>query len=190
VAGQRRKRQLERAEGFHERAEELAHAAAWLRDVLIAQAEAEEKLEDVRLELRAAVSALHRAGASFDEIGTMIGVSRQRAQQFAQEYAEHPTGRKPKSVPPAPFDLILRYAEAPESLEDVMKPFPEHPAQTKLTETEERMLTMLSEGETIADIGQELGLSKQEIRSDLASLYAKLGVTTRAEILRLIRDWR
>ena len=127
MAGQRRRSQPEQAERLQERAEQLAQAATWLRDVLEANAEAEERLEAVRLELRAAVAALHQAGASFDEIGTMIGVSRQRAQQLAQEYAEQSKRLTPKGLESHIIDLARTYAVSPESVRDIVKPLPDYP---------------------------------------------------------------
>jgi DNA-binding CsgD family transcriptional regulator len=174
---------------LRDQANRIELASRGLREAIDKHEEAEERLAQARNDLRAAVVALNEAGATMEEIGHMMGVSRQRVQQLTAEYQPDPT---PEGLKPSEIDLVRRYAEAPESIDDVAQPLPEHPARPKLqlTRIEERMLTMLSEGKTVHDIGQELGLERRKIRSALAELYAKLGVTTRAEILRLIREWR
>jgi hypothetical protein len=50
----------------------------------------QEELAIARSNLRGAIAALHEAGASYDEIGAMMGVSRQRVQQLAQEQRGRP----------------------------------------------------------------------------------------------------
>lgn len=51
------------------------------------------------------------------------------------------------------------------------------------------MLRELARGSTYADIGANLFISENTVKSQVAGLYAKLGVSRRSEALALARKW-
>lgn len=90
MVGRRRQPPPEKGNAFAARAEQMARAATWLTQTLEDYTAIQEELEVARSNLRAAIALLHETGASYDEIGAIMGVSRQRVQQLAQEQRGRP----------------------------------------------------------------------------------------------------
>ena len=59
------------------------------------------------------------------------------------------------------------------------------PAQPSLDEAERRLLQLLTEGQTNAEIAAELGVPEGEVVQRLARLLARLGTSSRAEATSL-----
>jgi DNA-binding CsgD family transcriptional regulator len=51
-----------------------------------------------------------------------------------------------------------------------------------LTATEARVAALAAEGQTNAQVGEQLFMSRHTVDSHLRHIYAKLGVSTRAEL--------
>jgi DNA-binding CsgD family transcriptional regulator len=64
-----------------------------------------------------------------------------------------------------------------------------HPALSGLTERQANVLRMVVAGEGVADIGEALFVSPSTVRNHLSTIYRKVGVRSKAELLaRLLRD--
>ena len=59
------------------------------------------------------------------------------------------------------------------------------PSGPDLDEAERRLLQLLTEGRTNAEIAAELGLAEDEVARRLAHLFAQLGTSSRAEATSL-----
>lgn len=57
-----------------------------------------------------------------------------------------------------------------------------------LTETELTVLQLLSEGKTVAAIARVLGRSETTVKTHMRSIYAKLGIGSRAEAVRYYQN--
>jgi LuxR family maltose regulon positive regulatory protein len=66
----------------------------------------------------------------------------------------------------------------------VRPPFPGVPGTINLTGRERAMLLALAKGGNRFDIADAMHVSHNTVKSQLASLYRKLGTTTRAETLK------
>ncbi|MGZ5300175.1 MAG: response regulator transcription factor, partial [Actinomycetota bacterium] len=62
----------------------------------------------------------------------------------------------------------------------------ERPVDSTLTVRDQEILDLLSTGATAVAIGAALGVSSETVRSNLESVFQKLGVTSRADALRTI----
>lgn len=54
-----------------------------------------------------------------------------------------------------------------------------------LTPTEARVLTLLTTYQTLAAIGDQLGVGRPNVKTHVANIYKKLGATKRAEAVKL-----
>jgi DNA-binding CsgD family transcriptional regulator len=63
----------------------------------------------------------------------------------------------------------------------------EQPQLGKLTSREWAVLTRLLDGQRISAIAADLFVSRSTVRNHLSSIYAKLGVHTQVDLIRLIR---
>jgi LuxR family maltose regulon positive regulatory protein len=61
------------------------------------------------------------------------------------------------------------------------------PHSTSLTTAEQRVLRLLNSDLTLREIGRELYLSLNTVRTHTHSIYRKLGVSSRAEAVRANR---
>jgi DNA-binding CsgD family transcriptional regulator len=64
----------------------------------------------------------------------------------------------------------------------------EEPQLGKLTSREWAVLTRLLEGQRVPAIAADLYVSKSTVRNHLSSIYAKLGVHTQVDLVRLVRS--
>lgn len=86
-------------------------------------------------------------------------------------------------------DLGLVIA-APAQLETLLKPrqnfsAPEDGVQVELTPRELEVLTLLTEGLSNKQVSYKLGISEHTVKFHVTSIYNKLGVSNRAEAVRL-----
>ena len=70
--------------GVHPTAAEMSQALSELAHASEAIAQAERDMEQARLDLAAALRTLHAGGMTFEALGKLLDVSRQRAAQLAQ----------------------------------------------------------------------------------------------------------
>ena len=61
---------------------------------------------------------------------------------------------------------------------------PTESASDHLTEREREVLALIGEGKTNSEIAQSLGISQKTVDKHRASLMQKLGITTRAGLIR------
>ncbi len=54
-----------------------------------------------------------------------------------------------------------------------------------LTAAETRVLTLLTTYQTLAAIGDQLGIGRPTVKTHVANIYKKLGATSRAEAVKL-----
>ena len=62
---------------------------------------------------------------------------------------------------------------------------PARPVSRRLDETERRLLQLLTEGRTNAEIAADLDIAEDDVVTRLARLFARLGTSTRAEATSL-----
>ena len=76
-------------------------------------------------------------------------------------------------------------APAPEAAAGIEPGSAAHAAGTSLDETERRLLQLLTEGRTNAEIAAELDLAEDDVVQRLTRLFARLGTSSRAEATSL-----
>ncbi len=69
-------------------------------------------------------------------------------------------------------------------LESMLTPQHKKPADYKLTQREQTILTLLSQGKTNSEIAEQLFVSLRTIENNRLSLYKKLGVRNTAELIK------
>ena len=100
---------------------------------------------------------------------------------------ERSTARLPESV-----DAILTSAAAWHRTQRPARAQPPRendPLIEELTPRERDVLALLADGYSNRDIGARLGISDHTVKFHLASLFGKLGVTTRTQAVRRALEW-
>jgi predicted ATPase/DNA-binding CsgD family transcriptional regulator len=109
------------------------------------------------------------------EFERYLGLARARMEQ-AEYQAEQAAGRVMS------LEQAVRYAQ-----QIRVRPAPEQQAEAKvdqLTEREREVAALIGQGKTNREIAQELVLSKRTVEKHAANILSKLGLTSRAQIVR------
>ncbi len=162
------------------RADEAAEAG---RAALVALQEAMR--EDLHLEILIPAARAVLAGGTSPEQEAMRGMIRDTLTAIAQRILDE--------------DLRVRWFRGPlgtvlvglagdtdavAGLEALKQPESLEPA-THLAESESRLLWLVIEGRTDADIARELGVTEEEVVKRIAAIYARIGATSRADAAAL-----
>jgi putative nucleotidyltransferase with HDIG domain len=114
------------------------------------------------------------------------------ADMLAHYQAGHPVdprllGRLSKTVGLAGDELRSLLYEMPERAESGGQPFDPSP----LSRRQHEVLRLLAEGKSYKEIGRDAGLSTSTVRSHMNAIYAKLGVSDRAQAVLMAsgRGW-
>ena len=144
--------------------------------------------EDVSLEIVIPAARAVLAGGPPEMQGFVRGFLQQTVTRIAQGTADEkirvawltgPVGRELVELA-GPMDAAAPEAAAPGSTAPGGQP-----AQPSLDEAERRLLQLLTEGQTNAEIAAELALPEGEVVQRLARLLARLGTSSRAEATSL-----
>jgi len=144
--------------------------------------------EDVSLEIVIPAARAVLAGGPPEMQGFVRGFLQQTLTRIAQGTADEkirvawltgPVGRELVELA-GPMDASAPEAAAPGSTAPGGQP-----AQPSLDEAERRLLQLLTEGQTNAEIAAELALPEGEVVQRLARLLARLGTSSRAEATSL-----
>jgi DNA-binding NarL/FixJ family response regulator len=144
--------------------------------------------EDVSLEIVIPAARAVLAGGPPEMQGFVRGFLQQTVTRIAQGTADEkirvawltgPVGRELVELA-GPMDAAAPEAATPGSTAPGGQP-----AQPSLDEAERRLLQLLTEGQTNAEIAAELALPEGEVVQRLARLLARLGTSSRAEATSL-----
>ena len=144
--------------------------------------------EDVSLEIVIPAARAVFAGAPPEMQGFVRGFLQQTLSRIAQGTADEtirvawltgPIGRELVELA-GPLD-----APAPDAAAGTEPGSAAHAAGTSLDDTERRLLQLLTEGRTNAEIAAELDLAEDDVVQRLARLFARLGTSSRAEATSL-----
>ena len=58
---------------------------------------------------------------------------------------------------------------------------PDEKPEVELTQREESLLRLIASGQTVAEAAEHLGLTRNTVKGYLTTVYAKLGISSRAE---------
>src|SRR4051794_6269317 len=141
--------------------------------------------EDVSLDIVIPAARALIAGGPPDVQDGMRAYLRETLSRMAQGTADEkvrvawltgPVGRQLAELA-GPLDLPAEATPEPGSETDVVRP--------DVDETEGRLLQLLTEGGTNAEIAAEIDCTEEEVASRLTRLFARLGASTRAEATSL-----
>ncbi len=101
---------------------------------------------------------------------------------------DHRRGGPPELGPPIGLEVFVPI-DAPE-IAVLRCPAPEWRSPVPLTRTEERILALLGAGLSSAAIARHRGRSASTVNHQIASLYAKLGVSSRPQLFARVAGAR
>ncbi len=82
----------------------------------------------------------------------------------------------------------LRSMSSPPSLPEVSIPVPlDHPALADVSKREMDVLELLSIGDRVAAIAEQLFISEHTVRNHLKSMFRKTGTSSQAELIKFVR---
>ena len=110
----------------------------------------------------AGASGLLSIDASFSEVVHAVRLASSGGSYFESELTERVIGR----------------------LQGLGRPEQGHPGLVQLTGRQRRVLTLVAEGKSNQEIGDELGVAATTVRDILTRVRAKLGVTSRTRLVR------
>lgn len=118
-----------------------------------------------------------------------VELARWAAERFAEPRPPTPLG--PSQLRSGPACLVRRVAHADGGatlLFDPVAPMVLPPVLTRLSPAQKRIVSLAAGGATVAEIARTTGRAPRTVREHLARAYAALGVSSRAELVTVLRE--